>query len=93
MTQQEITSLSERVFTAWLGRFGFDHAHVVARSDHDGEAALFIDAHFRGSAEFVDPDAFLSAIENIQAELRESGDARFPYVRLSTSKDAEEAAE
>lgn len=71
----------ERILRENLSRFGFEHATIEPREDHDGDPAIFIDAEYRLSDEPVDSRVTLATLSMLRDRLIALGEDRFPYLR------------
>jgi hypothetical protein len=71
----------DKVLRAHLRRFGYEHARMEPGFDHDGDPAIFIDAHYRLSDEPIDAHITLLTLVALRRELVGLGEDRFPHLR------------
>ncbi|MFO7858448.1 MAG: hypothetical protein R6V11_05935 [Ectothiorhodospiraceae bacterium] len=80
-TDEQIETIVNRVLAERVGLYGFDGATVRAGVDHDGDAALFIEARYALTKSEIDAGAFYGLTSAVRAALAQTGEDRFPYIR------------
>jgi hypothetical protein len=77
-----LTNVIDEVLRKTLGSYGFEHAEVQFREDHEGEQALFITANLKPGASFVEGRVSDEAHRQVIEALLERGESRFPYLYI-----------
>jgi hypothetical protein len=77
----EIVGLITRVLRENVQAFGLHDVSVRAGEDHDGDAALFIDATYDLTDTPVDMAVTAGVTSTLRERLWAEGETRFPYVR------------
>lgn len=92
LNEKQVAKLIEPILNKALGSLGLANLATRAAPDHDGEAAIFVDALYKPSAPKFDAKIFLNAVNEAMRALADNGDDRFIYVRNFYS-DGEPALE
>lgn len=79
---EALTNVIDAALRKALGRYGFEHADVQFRNDHEGEPALFITADLAPGAPFVEPMVSDEAHRLVSEALLDLGEKRFPYLYI-----------
>ncbi|MCJ2078299.1 hypothetical protein MKK70_17525 [Methylobacterium sp. E-041] len=87
MTEQELTTLANDILRDVLAPHGFEHADMIAGSDHDGEPSLVVIAHFKSDAGVTDGAVSTKALSRLRQGLLDRGETRFPYIRYDYPGD------
>lgn len=80
MTADEIRSIADDVLGPRLGRFGFDHAEVELKPDHDGEDAIYVNVHFKPGFGAAPARQGTDASNEVRNAIRAKGEPRWTYV-------------
>lgn len=87
MTDDEIRILTQSALVKAMGTEAPTEIIVKSGFDHDGDAALFIDAILAPKAGLVPGEKSNSAIWSVRSSLVEKGELRFPYLNLKHPDD------
>jgi hypothetical protein len=79
---EPLTHVIDEALRKMLGRYGFEHADVQFREDHDGEPALFNTADLAPGAPFIEANVSDEAHRLVSEALLERGEKRFPYLYI-----------
>lgn len=80
-TLENARAVVNEILRERLARYGFREAEVTLGYDHDGDEALFIDAHYDLKNEPLPPRIFYGLTGVIRNALQEQGEPRFPHLR------------
>ena len=79
--QPDVAQLIERTVRERMAPYALKTVSVRPGEDHDGDAAIFIEAEYDLSTTPIDP-AVMAALTSILCDrLWEQGDTRFPHIR------------
>jgi multidrug efflux pump subunit AcrB len=89
LTDQEISWIAQNVATTTLGsgdsKIGIAAVHTTTATDSQGDPALKITIVLTpGSTELVQGKAVLKTLDQLQQQLQDAGENRFPIVEFET---------
>lgn len=94
LSHDKITQIAHRVAAANLGGGTVDDVLTDSTTDSRGHDALRITIVIKpGAADKLKGDAVLDTLVQIQEELREAGEERFPIIEYATHEELQESGD
>jgi hypothetical protein len=78
----DFNDIAKRVLNQELGRFGLEKVTIKEGFDHEGQPALFVDAHLKPGSKIVGGKAANKAHAALDEALLNAGETRFPYFNI-----------
>lgn len=94
LSQDKITQIVHRVAAANLGPAVVDDVLSGGTTDSEGRDALRITVVIKpGSADKLKGDNVLDTLVQVQQELRDAGEERFPIVEYATQEELQDSGD